>query len=83
MTENEAAVYGEVCALLQRYNRSGAELRPKTDLNAELNIDSVAAMDLIMEIEDKFDIDIPINLVAELRTVQDLVEAVRSQKDAT
>ena len=82
MSDGERAIYEEVYALLQRYNREGRELRPDTDLNAELNIDSVAAMDLIMEIEDKFDIDIPINLVADLRTVQDLVATVQKQQGA-
>ncbi|HLW28372.1 MAG TPA: acyl carrier protein [Kiloniellales bacterium] len=80
MSDSEQKVYDEVLALLQRYNREGRELRPETDLNAELNIDSVAAMDLIMELEDKFDIDIPINLVADLRTVQDLVATVVKQQ---
>ena len=82
MSDSEQAIYAEVYALLQRYNREDRELRPDTDLNAELNIDSVAAMDLIMEIEDKFDIDIPINLVADLRTVQDLVATVQKQQGA-
>ncbi len=81
MSDTEQSVYDTVCELLQRYNRDGRELRPETDLNAELNIDSVAAMDLIMEIEDKFDIDIPINLVGDLRTVKDLVATVRSQQE--
>ncbi len=78
----EQPIYEQVYELLQHYNREGRELRPETDLNAELNIDSVAAMDLIMEIEDKYDIDIPINLVADLRTVQDLVTTVRKQQGA-
>jgi acyl carrier protein len=36
-------------------------------------------MDLIMEIEDKFGIDIPMNLVSDLRSFQDLVDVVRQQ----
>lgn len=79
MSDTEQTVYDTVCELLQRYNREGRELRPETDLNAELNIDSVAAMDLIMEIEDKFDIDIPVNQVSELRTVGDLIALARRQ----
>lgn len=79
---DDDAVFDEVCGLLQRYNRGGLPLRAETDLNAELNIDSVAAMDLIMEIEDRYDIDIPINLVAELRSVGDLVRAVHQQRGA-
>jgi acyl carrier protein len=72
-------IFAEISALLAGYNPDGIELSGSTDLNADLNIDSVAAMDLIMEIEDKFDIDIPINLISDLRSVQDLVDIVRNQ----
>ncbi len=72
-------VFEQVCRLLDKYNPERRPLRAETDLGADLNIDSVAAMDLIMEIEDHFDVDVPINLVADLRTVGDLVELVRHQ----
>ena len=51
----------------------------RTDLAADLNVDSVAAMDLIMEIEDRFEIDIPINLVSDMTTVADLAALVERQ----
>ena len=57
-------------------------IEPGTDLAADLNVDSVAAMDLIMEIEDKFEIDIPINLVSDMTTVADLVAVVDRQLKA-
>jgi acyl carrier protein len=64
----------EIMALMQRYNPEGKPLSRTTEIGADLNIDSVAAMDLIMEIEDKFDIDIPMNQVGELRTIGDLID---------
>lgn len=76
MTEN---VLNEIMALMQRYNPDGKPLEAGTELGADLNIDSVAAMDLIMEIEDKFDIDIPMNQVAELKTIGDLVALAEGQ----
>jgi acyl carrier protein len=76
MTEN---VQNEIMALMQRYNPDGKPLDAATELGADLSIDSVAAMDLIMEIEDKFDIDIPMNQVAELRTIGDLVALAEGQ----
>ena len=69
----------EICVLLEAHNPNRIEITEETDLSADLNIDSVAAMDLIMNIEDKFEIDIPLNLVGELRSVRDLAEAVRAQ----
>jgi acyl carrier protein len=75
-------VLSEVTALLERFNAAGREIGPKTDLAADLNIDSVAAMDLIMEVEDRFEIDIPINLVSDMTTVADLVALVERQLKA-
>lgn len=69
----------EVRPILERYRPSDVVLTPATELSGDLNIDSVAAMDLIMEIEDKFSIDIPMNLVSDLRNVQDLLDVIRQQ----
>lgn len=69
----------EVMALIQRYNSEGRPISRETEIGADLNIDSVAAMDLIMEIEDKFDIDIPMNQVGELKTVGDLIDLAAGQ----
>lgn len=73
------ALFRDLCAILERYAPAGVELTPATELSGDLNIDSVAAMDLIMEIEDKFGIDIPMNLVSDLRSLQDLLDVVRQQ----
>lgn len=73
------ALFRDLCAILERYAPAGVELSPATELSGDLNIDSVAAMDLIMEIEDKFGIDIPMNLVSDLRSLQDLLDVVRQQ----
>ena len=42
----------------------------------ELSIDSLAVMDIVVELEDRFDIAIPINTVAEIRTVRELTDAI-------
>jgi len=72
-------VFQEICALLAPHNPNRIAITEETDLSADLNIDSVAAMDLLMTIEDRFDIDIPLNLVGELRSVRDLADVVCAQ----
>ena len=78
-TSGNQELFAEICQLIEKYRPEGVEITPATELTGELNIDSVAAMDLIMEVEDRFEIDIPINLVADLRNVQDLIDVVRQQ----
>lgn len=65
-----------VLSLLEPYNKKGIALDGAVKLNSDLEIDSVSAMDLIMEVEDRFEIDIPINLVSDIETVDDLVSVV-------
>ncbi len=69
----------EVDTLLKPFNPKGIEITPDTDLSADLYMDSVAAMNLVMEIEDRFDIDVPISLLPDVNSLQDLVDVVHAQ----
>jgi acyl carrier protein len=69
----------QICKLLGPYNTQNVELKAATDIPAELNIDSVGVMDFIMEVEDHYDIEIPLNVVSETRTVDDLAKVVASR----
>ena len=66
----------EIKSLLEPYNPNGIQIGLETDFSSELNIDSVAAMNLVMEIEDKFELDIPINQLPDMNTPKDLVDIV-------
>lgn len=75
----EAEITAEICLLLATHNKNGVALKSTTDIPAELNIDSVGVLDFIMDVEDKFDVEIPMNVVAETRTVGDLVAVVQKR----
>ena len=72
---------GDILNLLEPFNKKGIQITGDTKLNSDLEIDSVSAMDLIMEIEDRFEIDIPINLVSDIETVNDLAVIVRQRRE--
>lgn len=66
--------------LLQRLSRfpsKASGLTAETDLVADMNLDSVNMMELLMEIEDQFDIGFPLNQMANVKTVQDLADQVK------
>ncbi len=79
MDTDVKSIINELCLMLQRYNKDKIALNGETSLGTELNIDSVEVMDLIMEIEDKFDIDIPINLISDVERVEDLANLVHER----
>lgn len=72
-------VFIDLCQLLEPFNTDGVELKPDTDISADLNIDSVSVMDFVMEVEDKYDIDIPLNVLSETRTMNDLIKVVQDR----
>ncbi len=75
--EDQDLVFQKTCELLKVFNVNNIELTKDTDIATDLEIDSVAILDMIMELEDRYDISFPMNLMSELRTVGDLVESVQ------
>ncbi len=65
-----------ICKLLEPFNTNGTVLSAATDISTDLNIDSVTVIDFVMEVEDDFDIEIPLNMLSETRTVGDLAKVV-------
>lgn len=72
-------IINAICALLGPFNSDHKILTADTDIPAELNIDSVGVLDFIMEVEDHFDIEIPMNVVSDTRTIGELATYVQSQ----
>ena len=79
MTADAEQISREICGLLEAYNKANVTLTGTTDLTTDLEMDSVAAMNLVMEIEDKYEIDIPINLLSEVTCADHLAKIVVQQ----
>ena len=69
----------QICKLLEPFNSNATSLTPDTDISTDLNIDSVTVMDFVMEVEDHFDIEVPLNLLSETRTISDLAKVVEAR----
>lgn len=77
MEREDVAVFEQVVTLLEPFRKVNSVITRETDISQDLKLNSLAVMDLMMELEEKFDVTIPLNLVAEIRTVGDLAEAIR------
>ena len=54
------------------------ELDENTDLLTDLGLDSLAVMRLVEAVEDEFDLAIPLNILADVKTIKDF--SVQLQK---
>lgn len=66
---------GIAAALSQTLGRR-VEIADDTNIARDLGLDSLAVMNFIMALEDEYDISIPLDRVAQVETVGDLVAAI-------
>ena len=62
-----------VCELLVPFVEKGTALGEDSDFVADLNFDSLKVMKLVEQVEDEYDISIPLNILPDVQTVKDFV----------
>lgn len=73
---NHEEVMDYTLECLQGMVESGVDIHPDSDLVNDLGLESIKVMDLLMLLENKFDISIPINILLDVRTPAQLMEAL-------
>lgn len=61
---------------LQKIARRSATVTPQSSITRDLGLDSLAVMDTVMALEERFDVMIPLDRIAEVDTVEDLVAVI-------
>jgi acyl carrier protein len=75
MTNEE--ILRQIFTLIGPFNKKGANLMPETTFAVDLDFDSLTVMDLVAAIEDEFDIVLPLNLLPDLESIQQVTDAVQ------
>jgi len=71
-----AQTFETICVLVAPLNKKNVTLTSETTFAVDLELDSLTVMDLVADIEDEFDILLPINLLPDLETLQQVTDAV-------
>ncbi len=75
------AIFTRIVELIEPLNKKGVPLTDATSFANDLEMDSLTVMDLVANIEDEWDIVLPLNLLPELETIGHVADAVaRLQK---
>ena len=61
-----------LCSVLQQNAKLDVVVGAETMLATDLGIDSAQLMEVLLEVEDEFDISIPLNVLPNVVTVKDL-----------
>jgi acyl carrier protein len=66
-----AEILSIVIELIKPLAPQGRSVQEDTDLVADLEFDSLKVMNLIEQVEDRFDVSVPLNILPDIRCVRD------------
>ena len=67
----------DIIDILKRLSRRPIEPAPESELVADLGFDSLLVLELVGELEDHFNIAIPLNSLTHIRTVSQITNEVK------
>ena len=73
---DKSKIFDTIVSVRAEYIPDGIKITNDTRIVADLEIDSVDVFDLIMEVEDAYDISISMELISTTHTVGELVNVV-------
>lgn len=83
MTHNGRDIESEIVQVLTARLPAGVQVSAETRIVQGLGLDSVAILDFIMDLEERFDVSIPLDRIAEVQTIGELSHAIQTLMVAT
>ena len=80
--EVDGKVLQQILDILKPMVPEGLAVTAETDLVVDMGLDSLKVMGILENLEDDFDISIPINILPDVRTVKDLVLQIQKLTEA-
>lgn len=78
MAQQLDSIGAQIIEVLAGMIPPGTPVSAGTRIARDLGLDSVAIMDFVMELEERFDILIPLDQIADVETIRDLSNAIEA-----
>lgn len=76
MSDNYDNVLTAVLSIVERIVKGNTTLNADTEMQADVGMTSLQVMELVLEIEEEFDISFPLNRLPDIRTIKDLTQEI-------
>ena len=80
MTQDQDYIVAFICGKIKKALPQAPALSAQTDMTTDISIDSLAIMDLVFALEEEFDISVPLNALADIRSIGELGALVEKTK---
>lgn len=85
MDSNDSEAYRRIvttiCDQLKLIAPEAEALNEETDLTMDVHIDSASTMSLVFDLEESFDVSVPLNELSDVRTIRDLASLIVKLKE--
>lgn len=71
------SILDQLVGILVPIAKGRVPVEPDTDLAGALGMDSLQVMDLMLAVEDRFDVSMPVNALGDVKTVGDLARQIQ------
>lgn len=82
MSESYDAMLKETLEILGKHVDLDRAITPKDHIQNDLGLDSLGVMEVVADIEDRFDVQIPQDMLSTIATVDDVVKALAKLQDS-
>ncbi len=77
---SDPSIQAEISSIFEQVLGHPVQINDDTDIVEDLGMDSLGVMNFVMAIEDYYDISIPLDRIAQVETVGDLIRAVEEMR---
>ena len=74
-------VLSTAVSIVSRLAMADTDLSADTEMQADIGMTSLQVMELVLEIEEEFDISFPLNRLPDIRTIRDLAQEILASLD--
>jgi acyl carrier protein len=67
--KSKEEILDQLCELIRPYSEQAIELNEQTRIMNDVGLDSMQVMELVMQIEDCFDVSVPLNILPDVNTI--------------
>ncbi|MBX3231586.1 MAG: acyl carrier protein [Labilithrix sp.] len=68
--------------ILRKHVDSGRAIGPKDHIQNDLGLDSLGVMELVADVEDRFEVSIPNDVLSDIATVEDIAKALMKLQES-
>lgn len=69
--------------ILKKHVDASRTIGPKDHIQNDLGLDSLGVMELVADVEDRFEVSIPNDVLSDIATVEDIAKALMKLQDSS